>query len=125
MEIITKPVEIIGLILMLWSCHALIAGVLSAPIVFFGRKRARWQAWELIAFVFPFSLWMLLSFLGSRPKSMANFVEPFYVAVAIPLAALGRVVLGGKKPVEHSWLLILLLCGVAVATYFVVPSLPE
>jgi hypothetical protein len=125
-EIITRPLEIIGLILMLWSCHVLIAGVLSAPIVLFGRKRARWEARELFAFVLPFSFWMLLSFFGSQPKSMANFSEAFYIAFPIPLAALGRVVLGGdKKQLEYSWLWILFLCAVAIATYFLVPSLPE
>ncbi len=118
--------EGIGLILLLWSYHALIAGVLSAPIVFFGRKRAHWQACELIAFLMPFSFWALFMFLGSRSKSMANFGEFVVVALAIPLAALGRVVVGGgKKQLEYSWLWILLLCGIAVATYFVVPSLPE
>ncbi|MBC7816245.1 MAG: hypothetical protein IAG10_05035 [Planctomycetaceae bacterium] len=69
---------------------------------------------------------MLLSFFGSQPKSMANFVESFYLAVAIPVAAFGRVLLGnGEKQFAQSWRLLLMLCGIAVALYFLVPTLPE
>lgn len=118
--------EVIGLILLLWLYHTLIAGVLAAPIVFFGRKRAHWQAYELLAFVLPFSFWAMFMFFGSQSKSMANFGEFFFVAISIPFAALGRVVQGSdKKQLEYSWLWILFLCVVAIATYFLVPSLPE
>ena len=43
--------------LWIWGVHSVIGAVLSAPIVFLGRKRAQWCLLDLLVFLLPFSVW--------------------------------------------------------------------
>ena len=116
-----------GAVLWIWFVHAAIAGLLSAPVVFFGRNRVHWQAWELLVLIVPFVVWCLLFFSSlSDGKSMGNLAEPIYFALAVPVVALARVVIGSRAP-EHvsAGILIALMCVVAACVFFFVPSLPE
>lgn len=114
--------------LLIWLLHVVIAGVFTAPIVFLGRKRVRWQAWESVVFVLPFAVWAVLMFsdLSIGHKSLANLGEPFYFAAAVPVAALVRVAIGGRIP-EHvsAGGLIALMCMIASGVFLLVPPLPE
>src|ERR1043166_5476517 len=107
----------------LWLMHAGIGLVLTSPILFFGRKRARWEWWELVAIVLPFSLWSGLMFSElSTGKSLANLVECIYISFAVPVVAFVRVWVGGKiHQRRYSAALIGLLCGVAAAVFFLTP----
>ena len=119
--------EEFGAMLWIWFVHAAIATVLSAPIVFFGRKRVHWRSWELLALVLPFIVWSLLMFSDlSTGKSLANLGEPFYFSFAVPVAALVRVAVG-TRIAERTFAgcLIAALCVVAVGVFFIVPPLPE
>ena len=114
-------------ILPIWGVHAAIAVVLTAPIVFFGRKRLRWKWWELLAFVLPFAVWAILmsSELAEERKTVWNIPEGLYFAVAVPLAALVRVAVGSRRR-EPVWAAALLvaLCAIAAAVFFLVPPWP-
>ena len=116
------------LISFLWLVHFGSAAVLTAPIVFFGRRRVHWQWWELSAFIVPFAVWalLMLSGLSTGKKSLANLAEPFYFSVALPVAAAIRVSVGTRVQERASaGGLILALCVLAAVVFFVVPSLPE
>jgi len=116
-----------GAMLWIWLVHAGIASVLAAPIIFFGRKRVHWYYWELLVLVVPFLVWTGLMFSDlSNGKSLANLGEPFYFALAIPVAALVRVVAGSRVP-ERTFAaaLIALMCIVAGGVFLIVPPLPE
>jgi hypothetical protein len=125
---LARAPELTTLMGSLWVMHFLVAAVLSAPIIFLGRKRVRWSCWDLLAFVLPFGVWLGLMFssaAGGR-KSMANFVEPIYFSFAIPIAASLRVMLGtGIWERACSISLVALLCLTAVGVFWWTPSLPE
>ena len=113
--------------LFIWLVHAIIAAVLSAPIVFFGRKRVHWHFWELLVLILPYTVWCLLFFSElARGKSMANFAEPFIFALAVPVAALVRVAISSRVPQRLcAGVLIATMCVVAAGVFFIVPPLPE
>ena len=120
--------ELISMMLLIWAIHAGIATVLSAPVVFFGRKRVYWRLGELVVLILPFTVWSVLmcSELAVGRKSLANCVEPFYFAAAVPLAALIRVTVGSRIPEKLSaGILIAAICALAAGVFFMVPSLPE
>jgi len=115
-------------IFMIWLMHAFIAGILSAPVIFFGRQRAHWKLWELLAFVLPFLVWTLLmcSQLSAGKKSLANLGEPIFFDLAIPVAALVRVGIGRRLNENVcAGILIGLVCAIAVVVFFVIPLIPE
>ena len=113
---------------LVWLVYAGLAAALSAPVIFFGRKRVHWHWWELSAFLLPFVAWSLLMFseLATGRKSLANLAEPFYFSLAVPVAA-GARVLAGDRVAERicAASLIALLCGVAAVMFFLIPSWPE
>lgn len=120
--------EELGAILLIWLLHVVIAGVCTAPVVLLGRRRVRWQPWELLVFVLPFTVWAVLMFsdLSTGRKSLANLGEPFYFAAAVPVAALVRVAVGLRISARAcAGGLIAGVCGVAVGVFFLVPALPE
>jgi hypothetical protein len=112
--------------LVLWTVSTTIAAILSAPLVWLGRRRVHWHSWEGLAFVLPFAVWCALSFLNVRVKTLSNLVEPILISLAIPVAAGLRLIVGrrhsGAFVASH---LIALLCIVAAAVYFFMPALPE
>ena len=114
--------------LLIWAMHAGVAVVLSAPIVFFGRKRVHWRPWELLVLILPFMVWAVLMFseLSTGRKSLANLGEPIYIAVAVPVIALVRVAVGARIPDRTCAVgLITVMCVVACGVFFLVPPLPE
>jgi len=113
--------------LWIWLVHAVIAAVLSAPVVFFGRERVHWRYWELLVLILPFTVWCLLMFSRlSTGKSLANLGEPFYFALAVPVAAFVRVAISSQVPQRLcAAVLIATICVVAAGVFFIVPSLPE
>ena len=118
----------LGGILFIWLEHAVIAAVLTAPIVFFGRKRVHWRTWELLMLVLPFAVWTFLMFseLGNGSKSLANLAEPLIFAPAIPIVTLIRVAIGRRVPERPcAACLLILMCALAASVYFFVPPLPE
>ncbi len=112
---------------MIWAMHAGIAAVLSAPIVLLGRGRVDWEVWELLILVLPFIVWFMLMFSDlAIGKSLANLGEPFFFALAVPVAALARVAVGSRIDERIcAVVLIALMCLVAAGVFFLVPSLPE
>ena len=114
------------LLLNLCFAQASLALVLTAPTVFFSRRRVAWQSWELLVFLLPFVIWIALESFGGRSKSISNIGELLGISLAIPIAALVRVALAKRVP--QTLLAIVLfaaVCAVAVATYFLTPFLPE
>ena len=118
-----------GLVLMgyIWVMHAVVAAVLSTPIVFLGRKRVHWGPLDFMAFVLPFGVWLVLSeFSEPTGKSLANLIEPVYFSLAIPLAALFRVIVGARvREWACSTSLVALVCLTAACVFWLTPPLPE
>jgi hypothetical protein len=120
--------EAAGTLFLIWSAHAVIGTALAAPILFFGRKRIGWANWELLAFVIPFCVWvvLMLSPLSTGRKSLANIGEPVYISFAMPALALLRVVVGARLSERvYAASFITVLCVVAAAVFFMVPFKPE
>ena len=120
--------EIIGTLLLIWAAQAAFGAVLSAPILFFGRKRIDWSFWELLGLVVPFCVWaaLMLSPLSAGRKSLANLGEPVYISFAMPVLALLRVIIGrriSERVYAASFIAVLIV--VAVAVFFLVPFLQE
>lgn len=120
--------ETIGTLFLIWFAHAAIGAVLSAPILFFGRKRVGWARWEWLALIIPFCVWMLLmlSPLSTGRKSLANLGEPVYISFAMPVLALVRVAIGTRITERvYAASFISALCVIAAAVFFMVPFKPE
>jgi ABC-type phosphate transport system permease subunit len=115
----------------LWLFHVVVFAVLGLPIVFFGRRRVHWYRWELLALVLPFCVWSALTHFWPAPsgnKGIENFIfgEPSFVALAIVLAVLIRVITGrGRDADERAWAAALLTiqCVAAMIIFFVTPNL--
>jgi hypothetical protein len=125
---IVARMAIIPFVIVTWLIHASIAAVLSAPVVLFSRKRIHWRRYELLVFVIPFAIWFsLCGFTGIRSKTLSNAaIEPAMFSLAVPIAALVRVVIGARIS-ERACVagLIAAVSVVAVGVYFLVPGLPE
>ncbi len=120
--------EAAGTLFLMWSAHAVIGCALAGPILHFGRKRAGWASWEVLALVIPFCIWtvLMLSPLSTGKKSLANIGEPVYISLAMPILALLRVTIGKRlSETVYAASFITLLCAVAVAVFFIVPMKPE
>jgi len=120
--------ETLGTLFLIWSAHAVIGIALSAPILFFGRRRIGWGRWELLALIVPFCVWALLmiSPLSTGQKSLANLGKPVYISLAMPVLALVRVWLGNRIPDRiYAVTFIGTLSAVAAAAFFLVPFKPE
>ncbi len=117
-----------GIIFLIWMMHAVTGAILSAPILYIGRRRVAWANWQLLGLVLPFCVWLLLmlSPLSTGRKSLANVGEPIYISFAMPLAALIRVGAGKHVPERITAAgLIAVLCVVAAMVFFAVPFKPE
>ncbi len=117
-----------GTIFLIWLMHAVAGAILSSPILYFGRRRARWSNWQLLGLILPFCVWLLLmlSPLSTGRKSLANIGEPIYISLAMPMAALIRVSIGKRLSERVSAVgLIAALCLVAAMVFFAVPLKPE
>jgi hypothetical protein len=111
----------------LWFCFLVIAGILSSPLILLGRKRAQWQWWELAVFVVPYWAWAVCMVVNSCDKSLANgFLEMIYIALAVPIAVVVRLIVGHPK---WRWIvsvvLIALLSAWAIGLWAFVPCFPE
>lgn len=115
-------------IALLWLAHAFPAAALAAPLVILGRKRVRWQAWEVAALVLPFAVWslLMLSELAAGRKTLGNLHEAFAISLAVPLAAALRIALSRRVPDRVCAARTLAgLCAFAAMVFFAVPPLPE
>jgi hypothetical protein len=120
--------EAAGTLFLIWSAHAVIGAALSAPILFFGRKRIGWANWEFLALVVPFCLWavLMLSPLSAGRKSLSNLGEPVYISFAMPALALLRIGVGRRLSERvYAASFITVLCVVAATVFFMVPFKPE
>ena len=112
-----------------WIIQAVIGSLLSAPIVLLFWKRAHWTRETLLAFVIPFSVWLILHLtpLSSGKKSLSNvFVEPFYIGIAIAVMAVVNAMIGSRFRYNYVLKLQLLcLCLAAIGVFFFTPALPE
>jgi len=122
---VSRGPEVMGF-LWLWVLHSVTGAVLSAPVVYFGRKRVHWSALDLLAFLLPFAVWVALMNASSMGKSLANLIEPVFFSFAIPIAALVRLMAGAQAK-ERAWSigLVALLCLTAAGVYLWTPALPE
>jgi hypothetical protein len=110
----------------IWLYHTAIGASLSAPVVFFGRKRVRWSLLDLLAFFIPFGVWVSLMRASDAGKSLANLAEPCFFGFAIPVAASVRVIVGAHVKERAATIgLVALLSLIAAGVYWWTPILPE
>jgi hypothetical protein len=105
-----------------------IAGVLSLPVIFFGRRRVQWQHWELIGLILPFciwavSFWMLNSSSSGRLKGWNNMFEPYLFCLTIPIGAIVRVIVGYRSQAVCAVIVIVGLCLIAALVALFTPNL--
>jgi hypothetical protein len=110
----------------IWGVHSAIGAVLSVPVVLMGRRRVHWGLLDLLAFLLPFAVWLALLNASLVGKSLANLGEPIYFGLAIPVAALVRVIVGAHIE-ERACSIgpVGVLSLVAAGVYWWTPSLPE
>jgi hypothetical protein len=108
----------------MWPVHVITAIVLSAPLLYFGRRRVSWQPLDCLPLVCPYGIWFVLTLLKPIGKNDLDSVgEPFLLSFAVALAALVRVMIGRKIPERTvSITLTGLLCIAAVVFYFCDPT---
>jgi hypothetical protein len=100
--------------------------VVVAPLIYFSRRRVAWRWWEAAAFVLPYAVWIALHSYVCLPKSLANLVELVGLLVALPCAAVLRIILARRLPqLPVAVVLQVLLILVLVFAYFTTPALPE
>ena len=99
--------------------------VLTAPIVVFGRRRVTWRSWELLALVLPFCIYTLgMCLFHDLDKGIGNVIEPFFLSLGAPAAALVRVAVG--RSIDETicgGLLIIALCLAGTFVLFFTPNL--
>ncbi len=120
----------IVLIIFLWLLYyAGPAALVSLPIVLLGRRRVRWHVWELLAFIAPFCVWLVMQNLFPAPstaKGWNNLAEPLLFAPAVPLVAAIRTASGkGLESDERVFAAVLqaIPCAMAVGVHFFTPNL--
>jgi hypothetical protein len=117
---------VIGLFVPIWLFHLVPLLVVSVPLWFFGRRRAKWSPWDFSIIFVPFAVWAFLMLINDSGKTLANMIEGIAIGCVIPLAPLTRVLV--KDRVNERALAIVLVAGmclVAVAFWAFVPALPE
>jgi len=115
-----------GTLLIVWVLHAVIAATLAGPAIFFGRKRSRWEFWQLLALIVPFFVWAALRLspfsIGRHPT---NLIEPLFISIAIFIGVLLCVTLGHRANRSSQAVgLLALPCTVAVIAFLVLPLTP-
>jgi hypothetical protein len=111
-------------LLVLWALHAVVGAALAVPILWLGRNRVRWAAWQLLTPVVPFCLWVLLTLspLSAGRRDVISLYEPFLISLVLPVLALLRVALGRRFSERvQSVSAATILSGIAVAAFFAVP----
>jgi hypothetical protein len=111
----------------LWGVFLLWAGLLSSPLIYFGRHRAQWEFFELSVFILPIWSWAICWLINDKGKSLSNLaVELITLVLCVPLAALVRVVVGHPA---WRWRVSAAMIGaitvLAVCLWAFVPGLPE
>jgi hypothetical protein len=116
------------LIALLWCGHAAVALPMVALVGWLFRHRIRLSWWEGLVFLLPFGAWISLM-LGdwiSRPKTLANLAECFFLGLPIIVAAGVRVLLGARGDgVGTRVLLLTAVTAAAVVMYVLIPMWPE
>jgi steroid 5-alpha reductase family enzyme len=122
-------------LLTVWGIQAVVAAVLSLPVVLLGRHRVRWRWWELLALVLPIWIWMgLVNCVpgalhpgGWVSKGIDNALgEPFLISFSVPVAAIIRVIFGRGSEVDPAWpaaIVLAALCLTAALIFFLTPNL--
>ena len=118
------PEDSFGLMTLLWLIHAVIAFALTSPIVSFGRRRAHWQLWELLAFIIPFSVWRTHALQSGCQVPRKPWGVHLPQSGGSSRSALRSSFGDGSRRFARPAILAL-LCLTAVAIYFLTPSLPE
>ncbi len=104
-----------------------VAGILSLPVVYFGRRWVQWRPWELLSLLLPFGAWavsyLILTAHSSQFKSWGNIVEPYLICLSIPLGALVRVLAGKQRETVCAVIVMVLLCLIGALVAVLTPNL--
>jgi hypothetical protein len=73
----------------------------------------------------PFAVWVTLTLIDDRGKSLANLGEDLWLGAAIPVSATVRIAVGGRLNKKIAIAMILLLSVAGVLLWKLVPMLPE
>ena len=107
--------------------YFIVLAALVGPVAWTWRKRAAWDGLEAVSIVAPFVLWVLLLFIGDRPKTMNSLiVDPVGLGVAVSMIGWLRVAvaprLGSLRATGLCMLAALVSAGLV---WWLMPVLPE
>jgi hypothetical protein len=90
--------EILLVYARLWVAHVILVLVVVLPVHFVLRKMRHivWTRDDMLSFLFPYALWVVLMQMGIRSKSMANSAEALYLSILIIVAAGIRIAIGKR-----------------------------
>lgn len=114
------------MVLLLWALYLGALVPLSAVVWFFGRKRVRWNLWDLAILVIPYAAWVSLMVVSSKGKSLSNLAESLYLGGIASMAPVARLIIADR--INQKLLALLLvgfLCLVAAGFWALMPALPE
>ena len=81
---------------------------------------------DLATIVVPFLIWLGLSVVGTRPKSLSNLPEAVFLGVVVAAAITVRTFLFRSKPNAQRSIAAAVVCIVAaIVLYFAVPGLQD
>ncbi len=115
--------------------YALILQIYVVPVlvgvglvVLLTRRSARWRKLDALALLAAPVVWLVLtsSPLVTGRKSLANLIEPLFIAFFLTCAAPLRIAIVHLLP-EKWWTAATIAgaCAVAAGVFFVVPAMPE
>ena len=118
--------ETLGIAWYLGVLPAGLAVALSALVIVRWRARMQWRNWEWISLVAPVAIWWALALLDIRGKSLANLIEVWVIALAVPVCVAARALIGTRVgPSVAARGMAWTLGAVAIGVYLFVPVLPE
>jgi len=110
-----------------WLIHIGIGAILSLPIIIYYKSQHQCYLWELLVFIVPFVVYFIFQQMDSKAGGMSNFIiESGSLGALIPIAVFLRFILCARfKPAVLTPILIIVLCGAAIALRVFVPGLPD
>lgn len=117
-------VELAPGLFLIWLIHLAPAAIGCGLIWWIARRRVKWTFWDLSVLAMPYWVWALAFMINGEGKDWGNLWEGIMLGVIVPLAPIGRGILGQRyrqRIVAFISLLVLSLIGLVLWAF--VPEL--
>lgn len=116
----------IGIIFFLWLFHLIPSLIIAGPIVFFTRRRIKWNVWDFAMFVLPYSIWIFLIITHGKGKGIGNMLESLMIGCIVPISPVIRSLFRDKLNQENLAAgLLIFLCLIAIGVWAFMPNFQE